>query len=77
MKMTPMKEDIQGHYEVEEVPCGRVYKWVPGHTLQDKPLTEDDVYRPEQKAYEEWLRDEEAHPYLKHYEWLELEALRG
>ena len=75
--MTPVKEHSEGHYEVEEVPYGRVYKWVPGHTLQDKPLAEDDVYRPEQKAYEEWLRDEEAHPYLKHYEWLELEALRG
>ena len=31
--MTQIKERIEGHYEVEEIPYGRVYKWTPGHAL--------------------------------------------
>ena len=75
---TQIKERIiDGHYEVEEVPYGKVYKWVPGHdALKGKPLLrEAEAYRPEHRAYEEWLREEEAHPDLKHYEWLELQDL--
>ena len=72
---TQIKERIEGHYEVEEVPYGRVYRWVPGHVLEGKPLREDEAYRAEHQAYEEWLREEQAHPYLKHYEWLELQDL--
>ena len=30
---TAVKERVEGHYEVEEVPYGKVYKWVPGHAL--------------------------------------------
>jgi hypothetical protein len=107
--MTQIRERIEGHYEVEEVPYGRVYKWTVGHALvecencgqlmivdpaatacpdcgtdyaevtrglEGKPLGKDETYYPERKAYEEWLREEETHPHLKHYEWLELEALR-
>ena len=67
---------VEGHYEVEEIPYGKVYKWVPGQdTPSGKPLREEEAYRAEHKAYEEWLREEEAHPYLKHYEWLELQGL--
>ena len=110
MKMATTKEYVEGHYEVEEVPFGKVYRWVPGHTLvecndcgqplivdatatacpecgtdfaavarelEGRPLREDEAYYPEHQAYEEWLREEEAHPELKHYEWLELEALRA
>ncbi len=86
--MTTAKERIKkGHYEVQEVPYGKVYKWVPGHALVEdadaaveglegkKPLVEEEVYYPEVRAYEEWRTEEEAHPYLKHYEWLELQAL--
>jgi hypothetical protein len=65
-----------------------VYERVPGHALEDaydnavteglegkKPLVEEEVYYPEVRAYEEWRREEEAHPFLKHYEGLELQAL--
>ena len=66
----------EGHYEVEEVPYGKVYKWVPGRVIEGKPLLrEDGVYRAEHQAYQEWLREEQAHPALKHYEWLELQGL--
>lgn len=106
--MTQVKERIEGHYEVEEVPYGKVYKWIPGYALvecncgqlmivdaattacpscgnvyaavmqalEGKPLGKDEAYYPERQAYEEWLKEEETHPHLKHYEWLELEALR-
>jgi hypothetical protein len=74
---TQIKERIEGHYEVEEVPYGKVYKWVPVKGQEGKPLAEDETYYPEHVAYEEWLREEEAHPYLKHYEWLELQGLVG
>ena len=107
--MTQIRERIEGHYEVEEVPYGRVYKWTVGHAvvtcencgqlmivdtaatacpgcgtdytegargLEGKPLGKDEAYYPERQAYEEWLREEKTHPHLKHYEWLELEALR-
>ena len=105
--MTTTKERVEGHYEVEEVPYGKVYKWTPGHALlececgqlllvdatsttcpgcgadcadavqglEGRPLSEDEAYRPEHRAYEEWQREEETHPYLKHYEWLELQGL--
>ena len=73
---TQIHEHIEGHYEVEEVPYGKVYKWVPVKGQEGKPLAEDATYYPEHLAYEEWLREEEVHPELKHYEWLELEALR-
>ena len=67
---------VAGHYEVEEVPYGKVYKWVPGQdTPWGKPLREHEAYRAEHQAYEEWLKEEEVHPYLKHYEWLELQGL--
>ena len=54
--MTTAKERIKkGHYEVQEVPYGKVYKWVPGHaSVEDadatveglegkKPLVEEEV----------------------------------
>ena len=72
---TQFKECIEGHYEVEEVPYGKVYAWVPVKGQEGKPLVEDETYFPEHRAYEEWLREEEAYPYLKHYEWLELQGL--
>ena len=31
--MTATKERVKGHYEVEEVPYGKVYKWTAGHAL--------------------------------------------
>jgi len=107
-KVTQIKERIEGHYEVEEVPYGRVYKWTPGYALVEceecgqltivdavatacpkcgadyttvarglggKPLEEDEAYYLERRGYEEWQRKEETHPHLKHYEWLEIEAL--
>lgn len=106
--MMQIKERVEGHYKVEEVPFGKVYKWTPGHALvecdcgqltsvdpaatvcsgcgidyivvvrelEGKRLEEDEAYRAEHREYEEWQREETAHPYLKHYEWLELEALR-
>ena len=74
-----LEQRIQGHYEVQEIPYGKVYKWVPGQQTSDegKPhlLREDTAYLPEQRAYQEWLREKEAHPALKHYEWLELQGL--
>lgn len=75
--MTATEERVEGHYEVEEVPYGRVYKWTPAQTgtVEVKPLVEDEVYYPEHRAYEEWHREEEAHPYLRHYEWMEWQAL--
>jgi hypothetical protein len=72
------QQRVQGHYKVQEIPYGKVYKWVPGQqTIEGKPhlLREDTAYLPEQRAYHEWLREEEAHPALKHYEWLELQGL--
>jgi hypothetical protein len=30
---TAIRERVEGHYEVEEVPYGEVYKWTPGHAL--------------------------------------------
>jgi hypothetical protein len=66
---------VEGHYEVEEVPYGRVYKWVPSQTLEGKPLKEDEAYKAEYEAYKRWLREEQALPYLNHYEWLELQGL--
>ena len=74
MTTQQIKERIEGHYEVEEVLYGKVYKWVPVKGQEGKPLVEDETYYPEHRAYEEWLREEE-HPYLKHYEWLELQGL--
>jgi len=71
--MTATKERLQGHYEVEEVPYGKVYRWVPVVGQDVRPLVEDPVYYPEHRAY----REEEAHPYLRHYEWLELQGLLG
>jgi hypothetical protein len=109
--MTTTKERVEGHYEVQEVPYGKVYKWTPGHAVVEcecgqlmlvdaattaatcptcgaehdasaveglegnKPLVEQEAYNPEHRAYEEWQREQEAHPYLKRYEWLELQAL--
>ena len=51
---TQFKECIEGHYEVEEVPYGKVYKWVPVKGQEGKPLVEDETYFPEHRAYEEW-----------------------
>ena len=31
--MTKVKVKIEGHYEVEELPYGKDYKWVPAHAL--------------------------------------------
>lgn len=31
--MTKVKVKIEGHYEVEEIPYGTDYKWVPAHAL--------------------------------------------
>ena len=31
--VTKVKASVQGHYEVEEIPYGRDYKWVPAHAL--------------------------------------------
>lgn len=105
--MTTVKERIEGHYEVERIPYGTVYKWTPGYVLvecdcgqlmiadatttvicpecdgdyivkveglEGRALTEDEVYRPEHRAYEEWQREERAHPeYNEWMEWQELE----
>ena len=56
----------EGHYEVEQIPYGRVYKWVPGRALVEeglvggKPLLrENEAYRLEHRAYKEWLREEQ------------------
>ena len=38
-----------------------------------KPLVDEEVYHPEHRAYEEWRREEKAHP--EYYEWMELQAL--
>jgi hypothetical protein len=43
----------EGHYEVEQIPYGRVYKWVPGRALVEEeelvegkpPLRENEAYR--------------------------------
>ena len=53
---TQIKERIEGHYEVEEVSYGKVYKWVPPVKRHEgKRLVEDETYYPEHVAYEEWL----------------------
>jgi len=75
--MMATKERVEGHYEVEAVPYGKVYRWVPVEGQDGRPLVEDPVYYPEQRAYEQWGREEVAHPYLRHYEWLELQSLLG
>lgn len=31
--MTKVKVRVEGHYDVREVPYGKVYKWVPAHAL--------------------------------------------
>ncbi|HZC19710.1 MAG TPA: hypothetical protein VE225_08345 [Rubrobacteraceae bacterium] len=31
--MTKVRVEIAGHYEVEEIPYGKDYKWGPAHTL--------------------------------------------
>lgn len=31
--MTKVKVKIEGHYEVEEIPYGKDYRWVPAHAL--------------------------------------------
>ena len=31
--MTKIKVRVEGHYEVEELPYGRDYRWVPAHAL--------------------------------------------
>jgi hypothetical protein len=44
--------------------------------LEGRPLVEDAIYYPEHLAYEEWQREQKAHPhYDEHDAWLELEAL--
>jgi hypothetical protein len=31
--MTTTKEYVRGHYKLEEVPYGKVYRWTAGHAL--------------------------------------------
>ena len=31
--MTKVKVRVEGHYEVQELPYGKDYKWVPAHAL--------------------------------------------
>lgn len=31
--MTKVKVEVRGHYEVEELPYGKDYRWVPAHAL--------------------------------------------
>ena len=31
--MTKVKVSIEGHYEVQEIPYGKDYRWVPAHAL--------------------------------------------
>lgn len=31
--MTKVKVRVEGHYEVEEIPYGKDYRWVPAHAL--------------------------------------------
>ena len=33
VRETKIRVEIAGHYEVQELPYGKDYKWVPGHAL--------------------------------------------
>lgn len=46
--MTAIEEYIEGHYEVREVPYGKVYRWGPGSALVEcacgqSMITEEDA----------------------------------
>ena len=34
-------EHLEGHYEFEEVPFGRVYRWCPGYPNEELPAYEE------------------------------------
>jgi hypothetical protein len=55
--------------------CGAEHAGAVEGLEGNKPLVEQEAYNPEHRAYEEWQREQEVHPYLKRYEWLELQAL--
>lgn len=67
-----IKERTGGHYEIVKIPYGTGYVWIQGEEKIDERLREEVLY-PWHVDYEQWAKEERAHPELQ--EWLELDSL--
>lgn len=74
--MTARKELTRGHYEILEVPYAKDYVWVtePEAGPEDaEAIDAEELLRPWHAEYEEWAREERAHP--ERQQWIEIQAL--
>jgi predicted RNA-binding Zn-ribbon protein involved in translation (DUF1610 family) len=84
--MTKVRVEITGHYEVQEVPYGKDYKWVPAHALIEcdcEQVMDVDTHQTVcpncgtdhaavvRKVAGRYLSDEVLHPWHPEYEaWI-------
>ena len=71
-KAMTQKEHVGGHYEVTEMPWATDYVWVSGDEEVYGRLL-DEVLRPWRAPYEEWEKEERAHPEVQ--QRMEMESL--